>query len=107
MGQDEIKELVEAIIKTLEDQVISVILYGSMARGDYNEDSDWDLLVLLDKPKKEKGDWDNYGWPFVEMGLEMNEIVSASTYTKDSWFNGPHAMFYYNVEEDKEVLYES
>ena len=85
----------------------TLYLYGSRARGDWNDDSDWDLLVLLDKPKKEKSDWDNYGWPFVEMGLEMNEIVSASTYTKDSWFNGPHALFYNNVEEDKEVLYES
>ena len=85
----------------------TLYLYGSRARGDYHENSDWDLLVLLDKPKKEKSDWDNYGWPFVEMGLGINEIVSASTYTKDSCFNGPHALFYYNVEEDKEVLYES
>ena len=34
----------------------TLYLYGSRARGDYHEDSDWDLLVLLDKPKKEKGD---------------------------------------------------
>lgn len=26
-------------------------------------------------------------------------------YTKQEWFDGPHAMFYYNVEEDKQVLY--
>lgn len=33
-------------------------LYGSRARGDYREGSDWDLLLLLDKPKLEKGDFD-------------------------------------------------
>ena len=32
----------------------TLYLYGSRARGDYHENSDWDLLVLLDKPKKEK-----------------------------------------------------
>ena len=32
----------------------TLYLYGSRARGDYHEDSDWDLLVLLDKPKKEQ-----------------------------------------------------
>ena len=85
----------------------TLYLYGSRARGDYNEQSDWDLLLLLDKPKKEKNDWDNYAWPFVEKGLDTDELVSVHTYTKDTWFNGPHSLFYYNVEEDKEVLYES
>lgn len=82
-------------------------LYGSRARGDFHEKSDWDLLVLLDKPKKGKDDWDKYAWPFIEIGLDMNEIVSAQTYTKDTWFNGTHSLYFYNVEEDKEVLYES
>lgn len=29
-------------------------LYGSRARGDYHEDSDWDLLLLLDKPHDQR-----------------------------------------------------
>ena len=28
-----------------------VLLYGSRARGDAHEDSDWDLLLILDKKK--------------------------------------------------------
>ena len=85
----------------------TLYLYGSRARGDFNEQSDWDLLLLLDKPKKDKDDWDNYAWPFVEIGLEQHELVSVHTCTKDMWQNGPHSLFYYNVEEDKELLYES
>ena len=27
----------------------TLYLYGSRARGDYHDDSDWDLLILLDK----------------------------------------------------------
>ena len=30
-----------------------LFLYGSQARGDYNEQSDWDLLILLNKDKTE------------------------------------------------------
>ncbi|SDG70700.1 hypothetical protein [Prevotella communis] len=41
------------------------------------------------------------------MGWNLGADVRPHAYTKDEWFNGPHAMFYYNVEEDKEVLYES
>jgi len=85
----------------------TVYLYGSRARGDWNENSDWDLLILLDKPKRDSMDWENYAWPFTEMGWDFNEDISARTFTKDDWFNGPHTMFYFNVEEDKEMLYES
>ena len=36
-----------------------VLLYGSRARGDANETSDWDVLIILDKDKLEKSDYDN------------------------------------------------
>lgn len=85
----------------------TLYLYGSRARGDWHEDSDWDLLVLLEKPLRDRKDWENYAWPFEEMGIDTGEFISARAYTKNDWFNGPHTLFYYNVEEDKEVLYES
>ena len=85
----------------------TLYLYGSRARGDWNENSDWDLLILLDMPKRGSKDWENYAWPFTEMGWDVNEDISARTFTKNDWFNGPHTMFFFNVEEDKEILYES
>lgn len=98
-------------IKQVAEQVLpkgsTLYLYGSRARGDYKADSDWDLLVLLDKPERDTKDWDNYAWPFTEMGWDIEEDISARTFTKDQWFNGPHTMFYFNVEEDKKILYES
>ena len=85
----------------------TLYLYGSRARGDYHEDSDWDLLILLDKPKVENKDFEKFSYPFVERGWDIQEDIRPHAYTKNEWFNGPHAMFYYNVEEDKQVLYES
>ena len=107
MGHQEVINRIKQVAERVLPKGSTLYLYGSRARGDFNMNSDWDLLLLLDKPKKEKDDWDNYAWPFVEKGLDMDEVVSVQTYTKDSWFNGPHSLFYYNVEEDKEVLYES
>ena len=105
------KENVIDHIKQVAQQVLpkgsTVYLYGSRARGDYHEDSDWDLLVLLDKPERSRDDWDKYAWPFTEMGWNLNEDISARTFTKDYWYNGPHSMFFYNVEEDKKLIYES
>jgi predicted nucleotidyltransferase len=85
----------------------TLYLYGSRARGDYHEGSDWDLLILLDKPKRDIRDWDNYAFPFVEKGWDIEEDISARTFTKELWYNGPHTLFYFNVEEDKKLLYES
>jgi len=85
----------------------SLYLYGSRARGDFHEDSDWDLLLLLDKLKEESDDFALYAYPIMERGFDLWQYFSVHTYTKDQWYNGPHSMFFYNVEQDKKLLYES
>lgn len=61
----------------------TLYLYGSRARGDYHDDSDWDLLILLDKPKIVHEDFDNYSYPFVLMGWNLGADVRPHAYTKD------------------------
>lgn len=85
----------------------TLYLYGSRARGDYQDNSDWDLLILLDKKKIDQWDRDNIAFPFVEMGWDIDADIRPHTYSKEQWFNGSHSMFYYNVETDKQILYES
>ena len=107
MNKVEVIESIKQVAARVLPKGSTLYLYGSRARGDYHEDSDWDLLLLLDKPKLEFGDFDKYSYPFVLMGWDFGADIRPQAYTKEEWFNGPHAMFYYNVEEDKVVLYES
>ena len=97
-------------IQSLGEEIIPAVghlyLYGSRARGDFKPDSDWDLLILLNKDEEEFSDFDNYSYPFVEKGWDIGEDIRPHAYTRKEWFEGPHAMFYFNVEEDKKVLYE-
>ena len=41
-----IREIVEGLKEKLTDCLVAVVLFGSRARGDDHEESDWDILVI-------------------------------------------------------------
>jgi|WetSurMetagenome_2_1015567.scaffolds.fasta_scaffold619813_1 uncharacterized protein len=48
-----LKDLNERLVGELGDKLDSIILYGSIARGDYGLESDIDILVILEDKKFE------------------------------------------------------
>jgi len=44
-----IKDIINRHIKREGLSVKKIILFGSRAKGNWKEDSDWDLLILVDK----------------------------------------------------------
>ena len=46
-------EFTKDMHKLFEDDLNMVILYGSYARGDYNENSDIDLMILVKTPENQ------------------------------------------------------
>ncbi len=56
-SKNELSELLAIVAselkKIFKSDLHSVILYGSYARGDFDEDSDVDIMILLDLPKEE------------------------------------------------------
>jgi len=107
MTKKDIIDSIREVARKVLPRGSSLYLYGSRARGDNHDDSDWDLLLLLDKQKKEATDFDRYAYPIMECGFDFWQYFSVHTYTKDEWHGGPHAMFFYNVEQDKKLIYES
>ncbi len=49
-----ILRLLDELLKFFGDKLVSLIVYGSVARGDYRKDSDIDLLVIIDGLPKSK-----------------------------------------------------
>jgi predicted nucleotidyltransferase len=79
-----------------------LILFGSQAQGDARPDSDWDLLVPADKGKSNFGeDFDKYAYPFCELGLKYNILISPKVYTLKEWKARSFTPFYKGVEHDK------
>jgi len=87
-------------IQALKRQILPnerVILFGSRARGDAREDSDWDLLVLIDKEKKTQEDENKYAYPFDELGWNYGVAINSILYTNKQWEKGKIFPFYKNV----------
>lgn len=95
---------VESRIKTLRRQVVPqdgrLVLFGSRARGDYRPDSDWDLLILLNKDKVTMSDYANISYPFAELGWEIGEEIHPIIYTQSEWEKRHFTPFYKNVMKE-------
>ena len=90
-------------IQTLKRKLLpneKLILFGSQARGDAREDSDWDLLMLLDKEKITFEDENTYAYPFTDMGWNYGTYVSVKLYTNKEWEERNFTPFFYNVQQD-------
>lgn len=76
------------------------ILFGSQARGTAREDSDWDILIILDKEKLITADYDNITYPLTELGWELGEEINPVMYTTQEWEKYRNTPFVRNVEKE-------
>jgi len=91
-------------IQSLKRRILpneKLILFGSQARGDANHNSDWDLLVLLDKKGRVTFEEDTtYGYPFDKIGWEFGVAVNTLLYSTEDWEKRRITPFYKNVENE-------
>jgi predicted nucleotidyltransferase len=95
------------IQNALGDRLHKIILYGSYARGDYNDDSDIDIMVLADindsdicKYRAVMNDVAN------RVGLKYDAFVTISIKSRQMFYDRLEILpFYQNVIKDGVELY--
>ncbi len=97
---DRIKQIVLGI-----DPSAKVYLYGSRARGTIKPDSDWDLLILLNKDKITIDVERKVTYPLYDLEFEIGEVISPMVYSEKEW-NSKHSItpFYSNVMREGKLL---
>lgn len=72
-----LQSFVDAILKQKGDRVLSIILFGSMAKGNYTRHSDYDLLVIVSHEELSFKD------RLYEYSLPSNGWVESFVYTRE------------------------
>lgn len=93
-----IPELVRAEIQNIEENT-QVILFGSRARGDNRQDSDWDFLILMDQ-EVTAALKDEIRERLYEIELETGEVISTIIHQKEEWEERTVTPIHQIIEEE-------
>jgi len=103
-----LRRIVEIIVKEIDPD--KIILFGSRARGDYKEDSDYDILVLKEgvKPaerrplqnKIRKAFWRESIYPFVAVDVMVQDAERFNRLKNEKY------LVYYSISKEGVVVYE-
>ena len=102
-----LKQYVEDVHKLYGNQLKTIILYGSYARGDFRPDSDIDIMILVDledEEIKEKGR--SLSDVTFEYNFDNDVVIMPIVKNTDHFNRWLRAYpFYYNVRKEGIELY--
>lgn len=79
--------------------------YGSEARGEAKQNSDIDILILVDKDVLSPVEEDVITAPIYDLEIETGTVISPIVMTRKAWDAAKRkTMFYYNVMKDGVLL---
>ena len=98
-----IYDLIKKTVQETEPDA-TVILYGSRARGDYREDSDFDFLILLNKETMTREEKNEISGRIFMVSIDTNTSIHPKIYTKNGWTTHRVTPFYENVNREGQVI---
>lgn len=93
-----LKELSQTLKKKFGQRIKDIILFGSRARGEAYPESDYDVLVLVDKETKELEEkiFNISG----EIGWKYNAIITSFVYEKNYYERRKYNPLFMNIRKE-------
>ena len=82
-GEKQILEACRGLIHGIDQNAV-IILFGSRARGDAAEDSDYDLLIVSDVPATLENE-DRFRRALYDLQLETGAVITVILVNRADW----------------------
>lgn len=106
-----LNDFLEDVKIILGNRLKKIVLYGSYARGDYNKNSDIDIMILTDLSDEEISKYRDKIWEFaynIEFDNNFDIVLSPLIKNIDKFQYWLEALpFYMNIQKEGVVLSES
>lgn len=100
-------ELVNGIVSIMENKLVSIVLYGSVARGTNTEESDVDIALIM-RGKLDFDTEDKLSDFIVDMNLKYDKVFSVIDIDISHFQKWVNALpFYQNVKREGIVLWKT
>lgn len=83
-----LNEMKTGLTELYGQRLKGVILFGSYARGDYNQNSDFDVMVVLDDYRRYWDELVNSAELTSELSLKYNVTISRTIMKEEQWKKG-------------------
>jgi predicted nucleotidyltransferase len=99
-------KVVQAARASLDEKLDRVILYGSYARGDYDNESDIDIMILADIPREDTNKAWKQIWALTgDLDLAYDVLVSVHVTDCTTFYKYANDLpFYMNILRDGVLL---
>ena len=102
-----LQQLIPEVVSIYGDLLVSVILYGSVARGTQTEESDIDIALML-KSEETEDMRERMTDAVVDLELEYNKVLSVLRIDYKQFRLWENTMpFYKNMKKDGVILWQA